>query len=79
LQINLGSLAGMYGRKVRKAAEWMLKHDLVDFVGSDAHTPQQATEAFGEGLAVLLELVDEARQRRMLVDNPRQALTGETP
>ncbi|NLH49822.1 MAG: hypothetical protein GX444_14670 [Myxococcales bacterium] len=76
LQINLGSLTGMYGRKARKAAEWMLKHELVDFVGSDAHTPKQAMEAFGAGLEELRELVGEAELDRLLIANPAEALGG---
>jgi tyrosine-protein phosphatase YwqE len=77
IQINLGSLTGMYGRKTRKAAQWLLAKDLVDFVGSDAHTPAQAAEAFGEGFAELTESVDPATLQRLLVDNPRKLLQGE--
>jgi len=77
MQLNLGSLAGMYGRKVRRTAEWMIKNRLVDFVGSDAHTPQQATEAFTDGLQVLTELVDPAELARLLIRNPRDVLFRE--
>ncbi|MEO6220419.1 MAG: CpsB/CapC family capsule biosynthesis tyrosine phosphatase, partial [Ginsengibacter sp.] len=37
LQVNLLSLIGHYGKSVKKAAEFMFKNNLVDFVGSDAH------------------------------------------
>ncbi|WP_051013656.1 MULTISPECIES: tyrosine-protein phosphatase [unclassified Sulfuricurvum] len=36
-QININSLAGYYSNPVKKAAEWIIDHGLVDFVGSDTH------------------------------------------
>jgi len=75
LQINLGSLIGWYGRRVRKAAEWLLRQNLVDFIASDSHTPAQAAEVYGLGIEALGELVDQAEMQRLLIDNPRRALT----
>lgn len=37
LQINLLSLTGWYGKPVRLAAEYLLKNELVDLVGTDLH------------------------------------------
>lgn len=37
LQVNLLSLTGHYGKKVAKAANFLFKNNLVDFVGSDIH------------------------------------------
>lgn len=36
-QVNLLSLAGHYGRHTKQLAEWLLSHDMVQFVGSDLH------------------------------------------
>lgn len=36
-QVNLLSLAGHYDKRCKQAAEWLLAHDMVDFVGSDLH------------------------------------------
>jgi tyrosine-protein phosphatase YwqE len=36
-QINLLSLAGYYGKNVKKMAEWLIENDLVDFIGTDLH------------------------------------------
>ncbi len=36
-QVNLLSLAGYYGKHEKATAEWLVNHDLVDFVGSDIH------------------------------------------
>ena len=37
LQVNLLSLAGHYGRPARQTAEWMLRQNMVSFIGSDLH------------------------------------------
>lgn len=37
LQLNLLSLTGYYGKEAVKAAEYMLKNELISFVGTDMH------------------------------------------
>lgn len=36
-QVNLLSLAGYYGKEVRKIAETLIENDWVDFIGTDMH------------------------------------------
>jgi protein-tyrosine phosphatase len=74
LQINLCSLSGLYGRHAAKAAEWIVKHGLADFAGSDAHSPEQAAEAFGEGMQLLRKYAGAEGLQRILIDNPRAVL-----
>jgi len=74
VQINLGSLIGLYGREARKAAEWMLKHEVVDFAGSDAHTPGHAERIYTEGVDMLRKTIGEQKLEDLLIHNPREAL-----
>ena len=41
LQLNLPSLAGAYGPKVMKKAEWLLKENMYDYCGTDTHSFEQ--------------------------------------
>ncbi len=41
-QVNLLSLAGHYGRDVRRAAESLIKNQMVDFIGTDLHNERHA-------------------------------------
>jgi len=43
-QVNLLSLAGHYDKACRKTAEMLLESNMVDFIGSDIHRPQQVDE-----------------------------------
>lgn len=36
-QVNLMSFTGYFGRTAKHSAEWLLEHDLIDFLGSDVH------------------------------------------
>lgn len=36
-QLNLGSLAGAYGREVQRKAKWLLRHKFYALAGSDLH------------------------------------------
>lgn len=40
LQVNILSLSGYYGENISKMAEWLLKNNLVTFLGTDAHKIQ---------------------------------------
>ena len=39
-QLNLGSIAGIYGPEVKKRAEWLLKQNFYEFTGTDTHRMQ---------------------------------------
>ena len=40
-QVNLNSLAGIYGKAVQKFSEWIVEQHLVHFLGTDCHTYDQ--------------------------------------
>jgi tyrosine-protein phosphatase YwqE len=40
LQVNILSLGTYYGEKVHKMAEWLMKQQLITFLGTDAHRMQ---------------------------------------
>lgn len=36
-QVNLLTFAGHYGKATRQCADWLLQHNLIDFLGTDIH------------------------------------------
>ena len=77
LQIELGSLAGHYGREPRKLAQRLLDDELVTVAASDVHHPQSGQKLLAEGLPALRKAVGEAALQRLLDVNPRRILRGE--
>jgi protein-tyrosine phosphatase len=37
LQMNINSVTGHYSPMTKKAAQWLIEHDMISFVGSDCH------------------------------------------
>lgn len=76
-QLNLPSLEGRYGEKVKETAEILVKHDLIHFVGSDAHSSKRATPNVVKGINILKELIDKKRLDKMLYHNAENLLKNE--
>jgi len=72
LQLNLFSIAGAYGPRVKKNAEYLLKKGLYDYTGSDIHNQQR----YEESLAALSPGGAQIRELRRLMDNNAALWSG---
>ncbi|RME07697.1 MAG: hypothetical protein D6816_06390 [Bacteroidetes bacterium] len=59
-QVNLMSLAGHYGSKVKKHADLLIQNQLVDYFGTDCHNTQHTQ--------VLAEIANDAKLVRKILD-----------
>ena len=73
LQINALSLIGFYGKHAKETAEVLLKHNMVQFMASDAHRVQ-AYQKMPEALDIALDLIGPKNFRRIMIDNPAVSL-----
>ena len=55
-QINSGSLTGLYGEKVQKTAEFLVKNGIYNFVGSDAHSIKRRRPEVSRALQIIEKL-----------------------
>ena len=69
LQINAGSLLGLYGRRAKKTAEYLLQRQMVHFVATDSHSAD-----FARRLQQLTQLPYPWKQ--LLSDNPHSLLNN---
>ena len=76
-QLNLGSLAGLYGRQARRQAERFLGEGLYAVAASDLHQPGEAGRWLEAGLRVLEKRALSEGLRRLCAENPRRILRGE--
>jgi len=60
LQVNILSLSGYYGENVYKMAEWLLKNELITYLGTDAHRMQH------------LDLISKSNKNQRLSQYPFQ-------
>jgi len=77
LQLNLGSLAGVYGRDVRRRAEKFLAGGLYSVAATDLHHPEGADEWLSEALETLEHRAGAAEVERLCAANPTRILAGE--
>ncbi len=77
LQVNLGSLAGVYGRQVERAARELLGDGVVFCVAGDVHGPKWVAPSWVRGIKELRSYGDAA-VRTWLADNPGRVLRGDS-
>lgn len=77
LQLEIGSLAGVYGEPARRCARRWLEDDLVSVVASDVHRPRSAREILGRGIETLEKELGVERTSVLLSHNPARVLAGE--
>ena len=58
-QLNLPSIVGMYGDRIKKKAKWLMKNNLYDLTGSDTH-----------GLAVLERIIYNRNYHKPISSKP---------
>jgi len=77
LQLNVGALAGVYGRGPRKLAERLLAEGLYAVASTDLHRPAGVQEWLDEALGALEKRAGTNALDRLLDENPRRILAGE--
>lgn len=77
LQVNKGSILGRFGRKERKTAIFLLEHQLVACVASDAHHMEYRTPYMEETADYLAERFGKECVQLLLYDNPYRILESE--
>ncbi len=77
LQVTIGSLAGLFGKRVQHTAEMWLRAGAVDLVASDAHSAGHRLAAVPRGLARLRHIAGAAEERRLTVDVPAALLSDD--
>jgi len=77
LQITAQSLFGRFGRSARTQARKLLERNLVHFIASDAHDPEDRTPRLDEAWRWVERNFGAAHARILLEENPRAALSGE--
>lgn len=76
LQITAQSLFGRFGGEARAFARELLQRNLVHFIASDAHDPEDRTPRLDQAWRWAASQYGPERAQVLLIENPRAALTG---
>jgi protein-tyrosine phosphatase len=74
LQVELGSLTGVYGQTARRHAQQLLADDLVEVVAGDVHKPADVDTHVLAGLQALEHEVGPQRAERLAVTQPARLI-----
>lgn len=77
VQINIPSLEGRLGEAVRETAVKLLKHDMVHFIGSHAHSDIRRSPNISDGLEILRKLIGENYYLELVSINPQKVINNE--
>ncbi len=76
-QLNLPSLEGKYGERIRTTAETLLQHNMIHFVGTDAHSKGKRSPQVENSLQLLKDLVDQKTFEEITYLNPSKVIEDE--
>ena len=77
IQVTASSLTGRFGQAAEQAAIWLLDHQWVHFLATDAHNTQSRPPAAAAAFDWVAEQYDLATAERLCIANPRAAFYGE--
>ena len=72
IQINADSVLGYEGHTIKRFCTGLMKDDLVDFIGSDAHNLEGRKMNLGKCAAYVRKKMGQDYAEEIFVDNPRR-------
>ena len=77
IQINSGSLLGIFGEKIKTYSWELLQRGLVHFIASDAHNTRRRTFSMDNAWDEVCKRFDEDTAERLMYHNPLKMLMSE--
>lgn len=79
LQINLGSISGMYHKDHKKAAIKLITEGYAGIVGGDCHRAKDVATSIGAGGKALIKLIGQEAADILMISNPQKILNNQAP
>lgn len=77
LQINVGSITGLYGSSAKKNVVKLLKNNMVHLIGTDSHNSSRVYDVYEKGMKKISKLIDSEKLDIILNKNPNNILNNE--
>jgi protein-tyrosine phosphatase len=76
VQITASAITGFWGERAWRAAQWLLKHQAVHVLATDAHDTKNRVPQLSHAREALEDICDPAVARVLVDDNPRAIVNG---
>jgi protein-tyrosine phosphatase len=77
IQVTAMSVTGEFGPAAKMCADYLLRHDCVHFLATDAHRTKSRPPILSRGLAAAATIIGADRASALVEDNPRAVINGE--
>ncbi len=77
MQINAGSIKGMFGRKVKRTALFLLKHGMAHVVASDNHPQYGRMSSLKDSYNTIMKKFGEKLADDLFINNPNKIISGQ--
>jgi protein-tyrosine phosphatase len=78
VQVTANALSGFWGPRVQRVAEWLLEHEAVHVVASDAHDTKNRTPVLSAAKEALTAVCGDEVAKALVEENPRAILEGQS-
>jgi protein-tyrosine phosphatase len=76
VQITANALTGFWGQRVQRVATWLLEHEAVHMIASDAHDVKYRTPILSAARDAAAEICDPEIAAALVEGNPRAVIEG---
>jgi len=77
LQVNSGSIMGIFGSSVKEVAHELMEHNCVHIIASDGHNTNSRTISLGLARKYVANTFGEEKAKILFETNPMKAIKGE--
>lgn len=77
VQITANALTGFWGQRVARVATWLLEHEAVHVIASDAHDTKHRTPILSRAREMVAEMVGAEVAAALVEDNPQAVVAGQ--
>ncbi len=78
VQVTANSVTGFWGTRSQKMAEWLLKHEAVHVIASDAHDPKRRSPILSEARTLVAQHTNADVAEALVNLNPAAIVAGQS-
>lgn len=72
MQLNIGSIVGIYGRKAKNMAKKLLKNNMVHLMATDSHDSTSIYDMYDKAMRKITKIIPEKKYYEIMYMNPSE-------
>jgi protein-tyrosine phosphatase len=77
VQMTANALTGFWGQRITRLATWLLEHEAVHVIASDAHDAKHRTPILSAARDLAAQICGKDVAHALVEENPRAMLSGQ--